>query len=110
MHQENRRAPRRRGPKSHAHTGTQSLSRKRRDVCREGDTALQRLKYRNTVRSRNVRIRAAVELKTPKAAGVYARGLRLFPLISKDRNLGRHFPPVLADIAEDKERPPVLLL
>src|SRR4029434_4369642 len=77
-------APRRRGPTSHAHTGTQSLSRKRRDVCREGDTALQRLKYRNTVRSQNVRIRAAVELKTPKAAGVYARGLRLFPLISKD--------------------------
>jgi hypothetical protein len=44
MHQENRRAPHAGGRTSHAHTGAQSLLRKRRDLCREGDTA-QGLKY-----------------------------------------------------------------
>ena len=47
--------------------------------------------------------------QSKKAAGIYAR--RPFVLFT---DLGRsdlrsHLPPILADIAEDEERPPVLL-
>src|SRR4029450_1500581 len=82
-----------------------SLARHRRDVCAEDVPRFAAAK-RLTGTSLS-----PVAIKFNKAKGRWHLCQRPFGLFTDFRrsDLRRHFPPILADIAEDKNRPPLLL-